>query len=423
MNVFVLGATGFIGTALVRSLQQRGHRVVLGVRPPQKARTLFPDADLVEVDLEKDFDAGTWIPRLHGIDAVINAAGSFAPAASLEAVHFRAPAALFDACARTLVARVIAVSALGADDDAATDFHRTKRAADDHLMSLPLHAAVVLPSLVFGLQGASARTFLLAATFRFVPLPGGGHSCVQPVLLDDLVEGIVRLLDTRDTGRIAAVGPRAVPFRDYLQSLRYQMGLRAAWILPLPWGLSRFAARALAWLRAPLLSPDALSMLARGNVADADRFEQILGRPAVAVTGFIPSDRKREFHDSVSLPLWMAVLRCALAIVWLSTAAVSAGIFPVAESLALLSRMGIPSSLAPLLLYGATGLDAMFGLVLLFAPRGRRLYGLQAAVIVLYSALIAWKLPEFWLHPFAPMWKNVPMLAALWILSRAEKPE
>jgi hypothetical protein len=43
-------------------------------------------------------------------------------------------------------------------------------------------------------------------------------------------------------------------------------------------------------------------------------------------------------------------------------------------------------------------------------------------VIVLYTALITFGLPEFWLHPFAPVLKNLPMLAAIWLLYEMEPP-
>ena len=38
-----------------------------------------------------------------------------------------------------------------------------------------------------------------------------------------------------------------------------------------------------------------------------------------------------------------------------------------------------------------------------------------------YTAIISWRLPEFWLHPYGPMTKNLPMLALLaWLYTTEE---
>jgi hypothetical protein len=53
-------------------------------------------------------------------------------------------------------------------------------------------------------------------------------------------------------------------------------------------------------------------------------------------------------------------------------------------------------------------------------PR-RWLYLLQIATIVGYTAIITVALPHYWLHPFGPLLKNLPMLAmlgALWMARR-----
>jgi hypothetical protein len=102
---------------------------------------------------------------------------------------------------------------------------------------------------------------------------------------------------------------------------------------------------------------------------------------------------------------------------------VSAAFYPSAESYALLERAGIVGQAAPIALYGAAGLDLVFGIASL-APRPRRwLWICQAAVIVGYSAIVTLALPEYWLHPFAPILKNVVLLAALLMLYELEEPE
>ncbi|MCV5949169.1 NAD(P)H-binding protein, partial [Escherichia coli] len=92
-------------------------------------------------------------PHLAGVDAVVNAAGLFRQTrtARFADVHVRGPCALFTACAKAGVARVVQISALGADEAARSAYHLSKKEADDFLLRLPLaSAAVAQPSLVYG---------------------------------------------------------------------------------------------------------------------------------------------------------------------------------------------------------------------------------------------------------------------------------
>jgi hypothetical protein len=94
----------------------------------------------------------------------------------------------------------------------------------------------------------------------------------------------------------------------------------------------------------------------------------------------------------------------------------------VESSLALLAPFGISGSPALALLYGASLLDlAMAGLTVL--RPGRRLWLAQLALIAGYTALIAWRLPEFLLHPFGPVLKNLAVAALLLMLyAEEDKP-
>jgi hypothetical protein len=87
----------------------------------------------------------------------------------------------------------------------------------------------------------------------------------------------------------------------------------------------------------------------------------------------------------------------------------------------LLARVGVPAVAAPLLLYGAAVMDLIFGIGTLFLRKRRMLWLAQIAAIALYTLIITWRLPEFWLHPFGPILKNLPMLAGILLLYRLER--
>ena len=175
----------------------------------------------------------------------------------------------------------------------------------------------------------------------------------------------------------------------------------------------------LARLRLGWLDPEALRMLNRGNTADPAITARLLGRPARAPDTFI--DDPAAERAQAKLGWLLPMLRGSIALVWIITAAVSAGLYPVEQSYALLQRTGVPTDLAPLMLYGAVGLDLLLGLATIMLKRRRWLWIAQLALIGFYSVVIAVKLPEFLLHPYGPLIKNLPMLAAIWLLFELEE--
>lgn len=117
----------------------------------------------------------------------------------------------------------------------------------------------------------------------------------------------------------------------------------------------------------------------------------------------------------------LQLVRYTLALVWLVTGALSLGIYPQQQSLQLLERVGLRGDVALLALYGAAALDVALGWLTLASP-APWLWKTQAALVVAYSLVIACCLPEYWLHPFGPVLKNLPILLLLWLLHQyAEK--
>ena len=244
--ILITGANGFIGRHLADALARDGHEVVCALRDPERMHDRR--FRTVAADFIADVDAAAWMPRLAGIDVVINAVGILREhhAQTFDAIHSRAPRALFAACVQAGVKRVVQVSALGADRQAVSRYHLSKKEADDYLATLPLQSVIVQPSLIYGPGGTSARLFTLLASLPLIPLPGAGRQQVQPVHIDDLVAAM-RVLVERDASPgtyLPVVGPEAISLRTFLARLREAMGGGRAHFLPVPLGLMRIGARA-----------------------------------------------------------------------------------------------------------------------------------------------------------------------------------
>jgi hypothetical protein len=115
----------------------------------------------------------------------------------------------------------------------------------------------------------------------------------------------------------------------------------------------------------------------------------------------------------------LEILRMSQAAVWLLTALASWR-YPQAESLALIERTGLNGTTAIFALYAGIAIDVMMGLLTLLNLRAfqKWLWLAQGMVIISYSIIIATFLPDYALHPFGVLIKNLPMLAMLWVLWR-----
>jgi uncharacterized protein YbjT (DUF2867 family) len=423
-RVLLLGASGFIGRRLLHALEAAGFDVTCGVRDPAR----FSGCRTIAVDFARDHSEDDWLSRLDGIDYVINAVGILRETrtASFDALHVAAPVAVFRAAERAGVRKVLQVSALGADAHAMSAYHRSKKRADDALAALALPWVIVQPSLVFGFGGTSAALFTRLAALPIVPVPGDGAQAIQPIHVDDLTAAIVSLLNTseHDRQRIPAVGPRALTLREFLGVLRHGMRLGRARFLPVPMALVRMAAAAGDRIPGVLLDRESLGMLVRGNVAPATQITRVLGRAPRPPEQFVEPEWSAAVAAEARLAWLLPLLRVSVAFVWIVTGLVSLGIYPVDDSYALLARVGLTGIAASLALYGAALLDLAFG-VGIFVIRRRRsrlwLWRAQMALIAGYTGIISFCLPEFWAHPYGPLTKNVPMLAAILLLHEFER--
>lgn len=284
MKILLTGASGFIGGHLVQALRAAGHTVVAVVRRPERAGRHLQQCELMAVDFNQATSPAAWQELVQGIDAVVNAVGILRESRnqSFNVIHHLAPVALFDAAAAAGVQRIVQISALGADTGT-TAYHRSKKAADDHLATLQVAAAIVQPSVVFGRGSGSARLFGMVSRLPVIPLPGDGQQALQPVHIHDLIDGVVELLEAQPmpTGRLPFVGPEALSLRELYVHLRQAQGISSpARFLSIPMTFIETCARVGSHLPGVMLDRDTLTMLNQGSVGDSSVLQQLLGHPA-----------------------------------------------------------------------------------------------------------------------------------------------
>jgi uncharacterized protein YbjT (DUF2867 family) len=371
-------------------------------------------------------DPDSWDTLLRGVSVVINAAGIIQQHGenTFEAVHVSGPSSLFKAAERVGVRRIIQISALGADATAKTAYHRTKCVADEVLRSLSLEWVILQPSLIYGPAGRSQEFFAGLAALPVIPLVGNGDQWIQPIHVGDVVDGILRLLppDAPSHVTLAVVGPEPVTLRQFFLAIRQWLGLALAPTLSVPLGLIALTARAGDVFRFEFVSTDTLTMLCRGNTADATPYVAATGvRPRQLSAGLTEGGASRSERLAASLYFAPPILRLSLALVWIGSGIVSLWWFPHETSEAWLSRVGIPAAWTSLTLQATATLDMLLGLATLIRWQLRAVLSLQLLLIGAFTLILTVRMPEVWLHPFGPVLKNLPLFVATWILLVMER--
>lgn len=295
MKIIVFGGAGLLGSAIVRELRSHGHSVVTAGRS---------GCD-VKVDFRYEHSADAFAPLVKDADVVVNAVGILIERGDehFDAVHVAAPRALFEACAREHVARVVQISALGAGREPLASIQAipggryiaSKRAAEAALMlamqSSSGDAVIVRPSLIMDAQSPSTQLFQRLARLPFIPLPGLLHpgSCqLAPMQCSDVAEAIARICEHPKSLRraIDLAGPQELSYREFLAQLRSAQGLGKALWLPLPWWLMRLAAKIAQLLPQKIISADGMQVLQAGLTTDRNEalyWLRHMPKPAVPV--------------------------------------------------------------------------------------------------------------------------------------------
>lgn len=111
----------------------------------------------------------------------------------------------------------------------------------------------------------------------------------------------------------------------------------------------------------------------------------------------------------------LLISRLSLSFLWIFTGLTS--LFFAAEiGYAILTRAGIVGIMADVAVWAGSLGDITLGVWLLLGWGLKWCYRLQLLTIVVFTALLTFIAPEFWLHPFGPVTKNIPILALIGLL-------
>jgi NADH dehydrogenase len=276
--VTVFGGSGFLGRHVVRALAKREYRIRVAVRRPELAGHLQPlgrvgQIHAVQANLRYPASVDA---ALRDAKVVINLVGILTEsgAQNFDAVQAKG-AATVAAAAAAAGARMVHVSAIGADENSSSRYARAKAAGEKAVLAAIPSAIIMRPSIVFGPEDEFANRFAaLTRVLPVLPLIGGGLTRMQPVYVGDVATAVADAADGKaKPGAIYELGGPEVLTMRQIMELIFEIIDRERMLVSLPFGLAKLQATVLQFAPGALkLTPDQVELLRSDNVvSDAAR--------------------------------------------------------------------------------------------------------------------------------------------------------
>ena len=394
---------------------------------PGKEQGAGLGVQVVSGDMAVDITVESWLPRLEGIDVVINCAGILREQgrSTFLTVHEQAPMALYQASVQAGIKKIVQISALGEPGDSA--FIASKYRGDDFLRTLPIAAVILRPSVIYSVNGSYGGSSLLralAALPGVMLLPGQGAQKIQPLSADDLARLVVAATGKpAGDGRVLyAAGPQVISLREYLKNWRQWLGGGTVREIAVPLALVRLAVRVGEAVAPGPLNRTIMGMLEKGNylLPGHENAAEVYGLSVQSLPVAL-SRRASYVQDRWHARLYFLkplTVACAGA-VWVISAIVGFDA-PASAISRYANGLGLSVPVAQYLDWFGSALDGLLGLALLSGYRTRTVLYLMLVSVLGYSVVFSAFMPDLWLEPMGGLLKNLLVLPALIFLLLTE---
>lgn len=221
-EIYVLGGSGFVGSAIVAKLDTAGYSVKVLTRRRATAKHLFllPNVQIIECNV---LDYQALNAALRGADAVINLLGILHQSRrlSFNAMHHQLPAQLGKICADLGIKRLLHMSSLKADKNAPSQYLQSKGLGEEALLALKdkVNITIFKPSIIFGRGDAFINLF--ASLIKLLPavMLAKPKAKFQPIWVEDVASCFVNSLENTETysQTYELAGPKVYAFRELVQ--------------------------------------------------------------------------------------------------------------------------------------------------------------------------------------------------------------
>jgi uncharacterized protein YbjT (DUF2867 family) len=247
--ILLTGATGTVGSALLRRLTAEPQPVRCLVRDP---RRLGDQRVRVQIALGDLANPASFRNALRGVDTVIHLAATIRdqPHASIEELNGVATLRLVRAAERAGARRFVFFSAMGAKHHSRTRFFRAKALAAEAVRGSRLDATVFSPSIIYT-PGDPWLTLLERFSYLpVVPVSGAGQAAFQPIWAEDVADCVVASLNGSGGSDVELAGPQRLTYDDIVRVVLRSIGRRRR-LLHVPLPLVRASLRLLRFAGGP----------------------------------------------------------------------------------------------------------------------------------------------------------------------------
>ena len=216
--VLVAGASGFIGSYVVKALSEKGFSPVLISRNPQKLKERFPEFSVFSTsEPEKAFLLKPF--------AVVNSVGILKEEDSTyEEAHVKFTERLVELSKKHGVKKFVQISALGTSPEEKSRYFKTKWEAEEIVRKSRIPYAILRPSIVLG---AGQKLYEdLRELSRFLPVLGAPKMKVQPVRIEKVVDAVLKAVECRITGTVELCGDEVVTMAELFRRVLSEMGIK-----------------------------------------------------------------------------------------------------------------------------------------------------------------------------------------------------
>jgi uncharacterized protein YbjT (DUF2867 family) len=273
--ITVFGGSGFLGRRIVRHLLDHGFRVRTASRHPERVGSASPPDAGLETTKADIHDGTTVAAALFGAFGAVNAVSLYVERGrvTFDAVHVEAAARVARLAHASGVKRLIHVSGIGADPASPSPYIASRGRGEIAVQQSFPGAIVIRPAVMFGPDDTFLTTIArLLRILPVYPMFGWGETKLQPVYVEDVAEGIARVL--ADAGGDAAsyefAGPRIYTYDELVRTVADRIKVRPR-LAPLPFALWRILASGAEFLPGPPLTRDQVALMQCDNIASADR--------------------------------------------------------------------------------------------------------------------------------------------------------
>lgn len=280
--VTIYGGSGFVGRYIARRMAKQGWRVRVAVRRPNEAIFVRPYGVVGQVEpiLCNIRDDASVAAAMQGADAVVNCVGILNQSGknSFDAIQDEGAERVARLAAAEGVARMVQISAIGADAESDSDYARTKALGEEAVRKHMPDAVILRPSVIFGPEDDFFNRF--AGMTRLGPLLmiAGGDSRFQPVYVDDVAAAAEQaVIGQAAPGVYELGGPEVKTLRELMEQMLEVIHRRRI-VINLPFWIARIMAVGFDMMQVVsfglisngVLTRDQLRNLARDNIVAED---------------------------------------------------------------------------------------------------------------------------------------------------------